>query len=388
MVRRYFSSQDMENIDLNINNYSLQDLLNLFGMQTLFTEDDMRRAKQMVHKTHPDKCALPKEYFLFFTKAYRILHQVYSIRKPAIKEHYTARLREEQPEQYVCIDRQATHAGATHACARRNYKLTGGGLTTATATVTAASDNEYRETLEQQGYIPHREDYDAKETNVQMKKFIDNMMRDKKGMGGASAINAMEFNAWFNETFDKFHVTDDATAAGYGEWLKGEEEEELQVGEASTWAEKVDLINAKKRAIREKYALVASTEYQSYDNGYSSAGGANLISSPGPQEYSSGLFGALKYEDVRKAHTETVIPVTEEDYAARRKFTNINELQTFRDIDRRDYTYSKAEHTRMLQEQQAKQMEEDTHRAYLLARQDEISRDINNKIKNHFLRLE
>jgi hypothetical protein len=42
----------------------------------------------------------------------------------------------------------------------------------------------------------------------------------------------------------------------------------------------------------------------------------------------------------------------------------------------------------MLQEQQAKQMEEDTHRAYLLARQDEISRDINNKIKNHFLRLE
>jgi hypothetical protein len=31
-----------------------------------------------------------------------------------------------------------------------------------------------------------------------------------------------------------------------------------------------------------------------------------------PQEYSSGIFGNLRYEDLKKAHTETVIPVTEE----------------------------------------------------------------------------
>ena len=79
----------MESLDLNIDNYNLPDILALFNLPTLFNEEDLKRARIAVLKTHPDKCQLPKEYFLFFTKAYRIIHQIYTIRHPVTDEHYT-----------------------------------------------------------------------------------------------------------------------------------------------------------------------------------------------------------------------------------------------------------------------------------------------------------
>ena len=82
----------MESLDLNIDNYNLPDILSLFNLPTLFNDADLKRAKLAVLKTHPDKCQLPKEYFLFFTKAYRILHQIYTIRHPTTNEHYTQRV--------------------------------------------------------------------------------------------------------------------------------------------------------------------------------------------------------------------------------------------------------------------------------------------------------
>ena len=82
----------MESLDLNIDNYNLPDILALFNLPTLFNDADLKRAKLAVLKTHPDKSQLPKEYFLFFTKAYRIIHQIYTIRHPATNEHYTERV--------------------------------------------------------------------------------------------------------------------------------------------------------------------------------------------------------------------------------------------------------------------------------------------------------
>ena len=55
----------MEQVDLDINNYSLDDILSLFNISHEFTHDDLKTAKKMVLKTHPDKSKLDKEYFLF-----------------------------------------------------------------------------------------------------------------------------------------------------------------------------------------------------------------------------------------------------------------------------------------------------------------------------------
>lgn len=67
-------------IDLDINNYNLSDILKLFNISHNFTITDLKKCKKQVLKTHPDKCNLSKEYFLFFSKAYKILYTIYQFK--------------------------------------------------------------------------------------------------------------------------------------------------------------------------------------------------------------------------------------------------------------------------------------------------------------------
>jgi len=67
-------------MDLNIDNYGFNDILNLFALQYHFNESDLKNAKKTVLKTHPDKSGLDKDYFLFFTKAYKLLYKVFVFR--------------------------------------------------------------------------------------------------------------------------------------------------------------------------------------------------------------------------------------------------------------------------------------------------------------------
>ena len=71
----------MEGLDLNIHNYDLNDLLNLFKMPFHFKEEDLKSAKKIVLKTHPDKSKLDKEYFLFFSQAYKYLLKIHQLRQ-------------------------------------------------------------------------------------------------------------------------------------------------------------------------------------------------------------------------------------------------------------------------------------------------------------------
>ena len=41
--------------------------------------------------------------------------------------------------------------------------------------------------------------------------------------------------------------------------------------------------------------------------------------------YSSDIFSKLKYDDVRKVHMETVVPVTEEDFTNKKRFDNVEQ---------------------------------------------------------------
>ena len=76
-----------ENIDLNIENYNLDDLLNLFSLKEDFNEEDLKKCKMEVLKTHPDKSNLPKEYFIFFGKAYKYIYNIYEFKKKIINEN-------------------------------------------------------------------------------------------------------------------------------------------------------------------------------------------------------------------------------------------------------------------------------------------------------------
>ena len=295
-------------LDLDIRNYELRDILNLFKLPSVFTESHMREAKLMVMRTHPDKSGLDKEYFLFFSKAYKILHEVYQVR----------------------------------------------------AGLSRQKDAKYDDV---------KEDIDARR----------NANSDK-----LKRMNADEFNRWFNQTFEQNKLHDEEQDSGYGDWLKNNEDNEdneaneyKDLDEGASWAQRMEQLERRKTKLREQ-ALVVRSEVQTFDS-FNSAGYG--LSRECPEEHSSGLnFGSsssLAYEDLKKAHTETVIPVTHEDYEAVRKYKNMNELQMSRDIDRRTFNYT--ETATIMNRSQQLQMEDDMRRAFKLAQQDEVVRDLNKK---------
>jgi hypothetical protein len=390
----------MESLDLNIDNYNLPDILALFNLPTLFNDDDLKRAKIAVLKTHPDKSRLPKEYFLFFTKAYRIVHQIYTIRHPATNEHYTQRVERTPRTSAVpslrCVGKDTPSAP---------YIPIDGGTAAASA---AKSVVDYGRLMRAEGYRPDADDEYARDTHERMKRRLDEMMTGTTTTANGAtkqnaAVKVSEFNRWFNEKFEQYRLKDDEAETGYEAWFRststdtdGQDEDGAHDNDAAvdsgSWADKVARLNQRKQALRNKYALGERQELEyAGDGGGGGGGGAGYdLTRERPQEYSSGIFGNLRYEDLKKAHTESVIPVTEEDYYKTKRFNNVNELQTFRDQSRRDLhkQTSKEQQEQIYQQSRMRQEEEDTRRAFILAKQDEISRDIHKKLYSDMFRLE
>lgn len=67
-------------VDLNLENYTLNDLLTLFNLSFKFEEKDLKQAKKIVLRMHPDKSKLDKKYFLFFSSAYKLVYNIYNFR--------------------------------------------------------------------------------------------------------------------------------------------------------------------------------------------------------------------------------------------------------------------------------------------------------------------
>lgn len=71
---------ELSSINLNIDDYNLDDLLNLFNLNYDFEELELKTVKKSVLKMHPDKSKLDKKFFLFFLKAYNILCYIYKFK--------------------------------------------------------------------------------------------------------------------------------------------------------------------------------------------------------------------------------------------------------------------------------------------------------------------
>lgn len=64
--------------NLDIHMYKFNEILELFGLSYNITMDDIKRVKNTVLKTHPDKSGLPSDYFLFYKKAFDVIIQYYN----------------------------------------------------------------------------------------------------------------------------------------------------------------------------------------------------------------------------------------------------------------------------------------------------------------------
>ena len=67
----------LQDIDLNIDNYNYQELLDLLDLNCDFGEIELKKAKKLVLMTHPDKSNYDKEIFIFMAKVYKLVYQVY-----------------------------------------------------------------------------------------------------------------------------------------------------------------------------------------------------------------------------------------------------------------------------------------------------------------------
>lgn len=284
-------------LDLNLDNYDLVDLLNLFKLDYDFDAQDLKKAKHMVLKTHPDKAPdLDKEYFLFFSKAYKMLYAVYQFR----------------------------------------YKSTDANITT-----------------NQVYYV---------EKDAEQELLLKNLKTNTN------------FNKIFNDLFETYKLKDDDIEFGYGNWLISNEDMDHR---STTLVGMNESFQTKKREVQ---ALVKIEDYQG-----THSGGYDLIRDK-PTHYSAPLFSNLGYEDLKKAHVESVIPVTYEDYLARPKYKNIDELQRsneYQDIVPIAINQAKA----YLAQQKYGECKNDVNRAFTLAKQDEDARKVKANLMYSFKKL-
>ena len=293
----------MENIDLNIHNYDLNDLIALFKLPFHFKEEHLKDAKKIVLMTHPDKSRLDKEYFLFFSQAYKYLLKIHQLRQ---------------------------------------------------SSTTTNTDYD-------------KDELWSKEHSV----LID---------GKIKTMSQEDYTDWFNSTFEKMRLKDDSEETGYGDWLKSDED--LVDETVTSTGEMNEYIQNKKKQLR---ALVVHNDFQ--DMNTSNGGQFDLVREI-PGNYGSSMFDKLQFEDVRKAHCESVIPVTEEDFHNRKKYTNIDELNRERTQDMvQNSDRWLSSHESMLKNTHSQDEDINIQRAYKLMNQDEMIRENHEKFWSDMKRI-
>jgi hypothetical protein len=280
----------MSELDLNLDNYSLSDLFNLFNIQSETLDDNiMYNAKQITLKMHPDKSRLDPKFFIFFRKAYERLNEIYKFQNKSLKK--------------------------------------------------------------------------SKDTNdVSMSE--DQMTILKNFETQNKFENKSDFNQWFNQNFEKYRI-DNPNERGYGDWLKSDDNI-INVNENVTMSNMNQIFEQKKKQIQ------AVTVYSGIQNDMASFKGSSFsLLNDGDN------FSSEHYTDLKQAYTETVIPVTLDDYEKMPKFNNVEEYKSHRrnvDVTPID----NLEAMRILERQERNAEKESQALAYRYAREAEKAKENQN----------
>lgn len=286
-------------VDFNLDNYELIDILNLFNLNYSFNIDDLKRAKKIVLQLHPDKSGLDKEYFLFYSKAFRVIKGIYDF---------------------------------------KNKKQDSLNYSNSDIVYLAGSEEDERNKL-----------------------LIDKLLKNDN----------LDFNKWFNETFEKINIIEEEKKNGYGEWFKSEDDIDTTTTTYNMMHKK---ISEKKEAMS---ALIKKEDIKAINN-YGILGNFKELDGSAPTSYGSDIFSKLQYEDLKKAHTETVVPVCDNDYLNVRKFNNIEDMQKYRNSQNMK-PMSNAESKKTFYNQSKIEDENNVKLAYKLAKQEEQAKKANNE---------
>ena len=282
-------------IDFNLDNYDLTDLLNLFNLNHNFNISDLKNAKKIVMQTHPDKCGLSKEYFLFYCKAFRIIKNIYDFKN------------------------------------NRNNTL---------------DNNKSKIT------------YLAESQEDLGKKFVvDNLLKKDK----------QYFHEWFNKTFESINIVEEERKTGYGNWFSSSDDCDSVA---------TNLSDMHKMIHEKKEALSTLVKKENIQEAVLSTSSMQELGGSVPDSYSSNIFSKLPYEDLKKAHTETVVPVCQNDYDKILKFNNLEVLRKYRN-SQNVKPLSQEETKNYMDNKTNSDNEYNIQLAYKLAKQEEIAEEAN-----------
>jgi hypothetical protein len=181
--------------------------------------------------------------------------------------------------------------------------------------------------------------------------------------------NTKSFNEWFNKEFDNAHIYNDKERKGYEDWLRNSPIENEKVNDMKGMNMYID---KKKKELR-NLSLIERREVEEIWNTNNIS--ASELSPDAPQCYDSDLFSQLSYQDLQKAHTESIIPITIDDYDNKQKFNNVNEFISFRN-NQDIQPFQEGE--KYLDNKRKKEEELSVRLAFNLAKQSEIAKQKNN----------
>lgn len=276
--RSIYTPEQIAGIDLNIDNYTIHDLCNLFNIPSTFGLDDLKRAYKQTLMTHPDKSRYPKEVFLFFSKAFRTVKSVYDFRNK--------------------------------------------------------TETTYDSLVDSRADLG---DYLRERTGAPSAKQAESIIKTIQGRD--------DFNTWFNESFEKARLKNEFTDTGYNDWFRGSSGAAAGASRSTHYSaddvsseyegvggskDRMNEVFERKR--REARAIIVYNQINESGLGSFGSGiAASSVDGEKPEDYSSSMFSKLAFEDLYKAHTETVVPVSEEeDYHKRPKFSNVDEYNRYR----------------------------------------------------------
>ena len=196
---------------------------------------------------------------------------------------------------------------------------------------------------------------------------LNNMFEKNKDLRDGA-----NFNKWFNDSFEK-HRLDNPLEQGYGDWLKSNDDFIGSGEENVTKSNMNEIFEQKKKQIQALSVYKGVTDsYASSSFGSSLDDGSNMSTSG--------------YTDLRQAYTETLIPVTNEDFEKMPKYKNLNEYKARRDTV--DTTpMSKADAERILYEREKQENQRSAALAFKYAQEAERAKQSNNSFWGDIKRL-
>lgn len=190
--------------------------------------------------------------------------------------------------------------------------------------------------------------------------------------------SSAQFNNWFNEQFENFKISNEYDKNGYGDWLISNEDITETMAKCKDLNSMNKIIEEKKQILRTQN-LVKKQEICEFNN----TNYCDLTNSK-PEDYSSGLFSKFQYEDLKKAHSESLIPVTSEDI-----INNYSSLEDIR-IKRASQVLAPLKHdeaNKYLNKSKEDENNISALRAYSLFKQDELNKQKNDKFWSNLKRL-